>query len=82
MEAWGYILWQVRKKTDSPGRLVVLELARSVRVMKKAKLPIQERSGSELNQECSFEPSLPGILSANFNIIKSLTGILCGFRGG
>jgi hypothetical protein len=68
------------RKTDSAGRLVVLELARSLRVMKKAKLPILERSGSELNQECSFGPSLPEILRRNFNIIKSLMGILCGFE--
>lgn len=41
----GAILHKMRKKTDSSGRLVVLELAGSVRVMEKAKLLMQERSG-------------------------------------
>ena len=39
------ILRKMRKKTDSSGRLVVLEPAGSVRVMEKAKLPILERRG-------------------------------------
>ena len=41
----GTIFRKMRKKTDSSGRLVVLELAGSLRVMEKAKLPMQERSG-------------------------------------
>jgi hypothetical protein len=39
------ILRKMRKKTDSSGRLVVLEPAGSVRVMEKAKLRILERRG-------------------------------------
>jgi hypothetical protein len=41
----GAILRKVRKKTDSSGRLVVLEPAGLVRVMERVKLPIPERSG-------------------------------------
>ncbi len=69
----------MRKKTDSPGRLVVLELAVSIRVMKKGEAPESgPKRSSELNQECSFGVSRPQLPRGNFHIIKYLVEFYAG----